>query len=55
MITGFLNYKVQILLTFIGSFSVGMAFIESHPVIGNFIGSALITVILSIIKYKKKK
>lgn len=55
MIASILNHKMQILLTFLGSFSVGMAFIESHPVLGNFIGSAIMTLAIGIIKNIKKR
>jgi len=54
MISFIIHEKTQALLLFISSFTAGMAFIESHPVIGNFIGSALITLMVSLIKLIKK-
>lgn len=57
MLATIINHKMQVLLTFLGSFTVGMAFIESHPVLGNFIGSLLMTAIIHLIKVctKNKK
>ena len=56
MISAILNSKLNFLITFLASFSVGAFFIDNPNFIGNILGAIISTVIINLVNsYRNKR